>query len=142
MTDSVQEVAEKIRTGFAAGPVVGMGMLGSLAADKIEIQHIPALPSDGIWDGPSWALADLEAVKTLNDAIKSFRQNVELTVIGDDIGVVNTFTGALADGASLHHLVRSVHTVKNGKIIKSVVNTDLGSSSGQLLLKVLNGAAV
>src|SRR3974390_2335708 len=88
MTNSAEAIASKIRAGYAEGAIAGARIHGSLAADKVEIHHLPAGPKDGIWDGPKWATALLEAVRSLQNAISDFRQEAEIAVVGDEIRIV------------------------------------------------------
>jgi len=138
MTNSAEAIASKIRAGYAEGAIAGARIHGSLAADKVEIHHLPAGPKDGIWDGPTWATALLEAVRSLQNAISDFRQEAEITVVGDEIRTVSTIKGALKDGTALSHTNRSVMTIKNGKIVKAINDNGGASESRQLLLKALS----
>ena len=138
MTNSAEEIASKIRAAYAEDSVTGARVQGSLAADKVEIHHVPAGPRDGTWDGPIWATAFLEAAKSLQNAIVGFRQEAEITVVGDEIRTVSTIKGALKDGTALSHTNRSVMTIKNGKIVKAINDNGGASESRQLLLKALS----
>jgi len=56
MTKTLEQIASDVRAAYSQGATAGMGILGSLAADKIEIVHVPVHPRDGIWDGSAWEL--------------------------------------------------------------------------------------
>ena len=142
MTNSAEAIASKIRAGYAEGAIAGARIHGSLAADKVEIHHLPAGPKDGIWDGPTWATALLEAVRSLQNAISDFRQEAEIAVVGDEIRIVSTLKGTLKDGTRLSHCNRSVMTLKDGRIVKAVNDNRGSAESRQLLLRALSQNSV
>jgi len=139
MADSIETIASNIREGYARGAGAGMGALGSLMADRIEILHEPLQRGDGMWKGSDWAKAEHGAIASLHKAIVGFRQDVEVTVTGEnEIMTVSVMSGTLQDGTPLAHKVRSVLTFSNGKIVKSLSYTDSGSESGKLVSKALS----
>ena len=138
MTSSAQQVAAKIRAGYAQGPIAGAEVQGSFAASKLEINHIPAQPGDGVWEGPVWAGALLGATKALQAAIPDFHQDIELTATGDEVRVVSTLKGTLKDGTVLNHTNRGVLTVKEGKIVKAVNNNQGAGDSRQVMMRAFS----
>ena len=138
MTKSLEQIASDVRAAYSQGATAGMGILGSLAAAKIEIVHVPVHPRDGIWDGSAWAKAEHESLKMLDHALIGFSQELKsVDVSGDGLRTITILKGTLKDGTPLAHEVRTELTLKDGKIVKSVAYTNWGSESGLLILKAL-----
>jgi hypothetical protein len=141
MADSVDQVAAKIGAAFAESPLAGVQVQGALAADRLQINHEPAQPGDGIWDGVVWARALVGAIEALQKALPDFRQNAEFTTVGDEIHVATTTLGTLKDGVALNHTNRSVFTIKDGKIVKAINNSQGVGNSRALLMKAFADSA-
>ena len=141
MTSSAEEIAAKLRDGYAQSAIAGIRVLGSLAAETIEISHVPSLPTDGPWDGRKWE-KDLQTLYNgqLDDAISGFQQVVEIKVVGDELHTENTFKGTLKDGTPLNHCVGGVMTVKDGKIVKGVTLYNAERDTWPALVKAMTPA--
>src|SRR3974390_2684972 len=126
MASSAEQIACRIRDAYAKGPLVGAQAQAAIAAEKIEIQHVPAHPADGLWDGSTWATQLEGAVKAMQTAIPDLRQEVEASTDGDEIQLATTLTGTLPDGRLLDHRIKSSLTVRDGRIVKGVSYTDAG----------------
>ncbi|HWU25322.1 MAG TPA: hypothetical protein VN154_02855 [Rhizomicrobium sp.] len=139
MTDSTEQVAAKLRAGWAQGPLNGIRILGSLAADKITTTHVPPVPADGTKDGAAWAAGMQQLYEeTLQHTISGFKQEVICRVDGDVIRSENVFKGTLKDGTPLNHCVDGVMTVKNGRIVNAVTIYNDERLSWPALVKAMN----
>ena len=143
MTNSTEQAASKLRTGFAKGALEGIRSLGSLAADKIQTHHVPPLQTDGIWDGKTWAKAMEDLYNgTILEAVKGFRQTVEVRVTRDDeIQMRTHFTGTLKDGTALDHIVDGLMTMKDGRIVRGITIYNAERDSWAGLLKAMSPPA-
>ena len=128
-----------LQAGWDAGPLKGIRVLGSLAADNVDVTHVPPIPTDGLLDGPAWA-AGMQNLydHTLQHTIADFRQDVETVVDGDVIRTNNYFRGVLKDGAKLDHCVGGVMHVKDGRIFKTITIYNTERSSWQDLVNAMN----
>ena len=137
--NSAEEVAAKLRAAWAKGPVAGIRVLGSLYADSVEIHHVPPMPGDGMWEGAKYGAAIQQLYDgTLEERISGFRQEVQITVMGDEILSDNLFSGTLKDGTPLRHRVTGLNWVKNGKIVKGVTIYNSREPSWEALLKAMS----
>jgi ketosteroid isomerase-like protein len=135
MTVSNDELAQRIRGIFADGDFED---LSEVAADKVEIVHVPPQPVDGELDGATWAAAEAGVASAIRTVIPNFTvKPAEVTTDGDQIRLVSFLTGTLEDGSQLNHRVDTAFTVKDGKVVKSVSQADTNSESFQLLMKAL-----
>jgi ketosteroid isomerase-like protein len=135
MTVNNDELARRIHGIFADGDFEA---LSEVAADKVEIVHVPAQPVDGHLDSATWAAAEAAVASAIRTVIPNFAvKPTEVTTEGDEIRLVSFLTGTLEDGSRLNHRVETAFTVKKDKIVKSVAHTDTDSDSFQLLMKAL-----
>jgi len=139
MPKSAKEIATELEEAWSQGPLKGIKVLGSMAADKINVTHVPPVSIDGIMDGKAWAESMQQLYEgTLQRTISGFEQKVTCTVNGDVIQSANIFKGTLKDGTRLNHCVDGLMTVKGGKIVNAVTIYNDERESWASLVKAMD----
>jgi hypothetical protein len=118
MSATPAEVARLLEAGFAAGPQDAPRLISSLCADKVEYNHVPPFPSDGVVDGSRLAESTQREAAAIATAIRDQSySDVKVTVDGTEVRVTANLCGILATGASVSLPTQMRCTIADGKIV-------------------------
>lgn len=100
--DGINGVAERLAEAFTAGPKESRRVLGALYADRVALNHLPALASDGVVDGVRLSSSNDKEAGAIATAISDqFYEDVEVTVSGEVVEVRASMCGTLRNGESV-----------------------------------------
>jgi hypothetical protein len=113
-----RQVADQLKAAFASGPDAAQTVLRSLYGDRLELRHVPPLPSDGTVDGERMREASGREAAAIKDAIPDLHyEAVELVVDESRVHVKAWIRGTLASGKSVRLLSEMWCTVHDGRIV-------------------------
>lgn len=114
------QMAEFMRASFEKGLLAGMEGPTTFFADRFESRYVPPRSTDGWFDGQR--LRDYQATEAavfqnvMPDA--RFKDVTVITRADDQVIVVMTLSGHLADGVVFACPVTMIYDVRNGEIVR------------------------
>ena len=119
MSSPAEELAQRIRDGFAESLGAGIAAPGAFVADLVEVRHEPPNPNDGVKPGAEaaagWAMTGPSVARVMADAAFG---DVRVTVLGDHEVFVEAFLrGTGPDGVVLDHPLSLRYTLRDGKVV-------------------------
>lgn len=119
MANTAEELAQRIRDGFAESLGAGIAAPSSFVADVVEVRHEPPNPNDGVKSGAEaaagWAQTGPSVASVMPDATFG---DVRVTVPSHDVVFVEAFLrGTGPDGVALDHPLSLRYTLRDGKVV-------------------------
>jgi hypothetical protein len=110
-------VAYQLRAAFNAGPEEAQGAMRLLYAERVEIRHVPALPSDGMVHRARLLDVSTREAAAVRSAIPDQHYGeIHIDVDGDRIDVRVAISGTLITGKAVELTSDSTYTVRSGHI--------------------------
>jgi ketosteroid isomerase-like protein len=136
MFRTTSEIADALRAASTSTDGAA-SVLAGLYAEKVELRHVPGLPTDGPVDGALLGeMGRREVAASGRALVRTGDPATQITVEGDDIRMRNRTQGRLEDGTVVDVETNTLLRVSDGRIVELVSEMDDASMQawGQVLV--------
>ena len=120
----MSDIAAELRAGFAAGPRELAAAVAARYAERVDIAHEPPNKMDGIFTRDELLAFGTAELDACYKAMPDVRQEGSVTTVGDDVEMVTTTSGTLADGTAVRVTTSTVYTVQDDRIVRVLSRID------------------
>jgi ketosteroid isomerase-like protein len=115
---AIEAMVREVRAAYDNGPEAGARAICWYFADQVESAHTPPVPMDGVYDAEVLTTMKAAEMQAIRNGMPDFREDVDITMDGDEFTIVSKLSGHLRDGTPLEATVPAVYEVEGGRIVK------------------------
>jgi hypothetical protein len=116
-----EALAGQVRTAAQTGAGDALGVLYKRLADKVQLDHVPAGPNDGPFDGSAIANGGPAEIAAVRKVVPDFQHQIlEVKAAGDAVEVAQQYRGTMPDGSKLDWKSRLTFVLSGGKVTRLI----------------------
>jgi ketosteroid isomerase-like protein len=134
MPSTANDIADELRAAYKISPEAAAEALGARLAEKFEFRHDPPTPADGMAEAATAIVGRRNELVAFRKALTDFSETAEISTEGDELLILLTITGTLADGRPLSANIDARYRVADGEIVGMLAKLP---ANGPMLMEAL-----